>query len=339
MADPYVLARQYRRRLLYGQQAAAQSLIDAYKIAYAEIKRESDILLNRIAAVRASGKEVTRNWLVRQSSYQSLLTQIESEITKFSRLAESGITAMQSSAIDAALTDSTALMTASATDANLAATFATLPRAAFESAVGLGDGSPLVRLLGELPKQAQANVKAALLNGIAAGRSTDRIAREIQRSMGGTLTRSLTIARTETLRAYRSASLESYRANSDIVLGWQWQCATTPRTCAACWSLNGSIHPLDEDFSEHPNGRCTAVPIISMSRAKSRPTGEQLFAKQSAANQRLVLGEQGYELYRSGKVKLSDFVGTHSHPDFGTMHYQRSVKEIRGSQTKRRLAA
>ncbi|HEX5083570.1 MAG TPA: minor capsid protein, partial [Blastocatellia bacterium] len=97
---------------------------------------------------------------------------------------------------------------------------------------------------------------------MALGRNPRAIARQIREGLGGNMVRALTIARTETLRVYRQASLQNYQANSDIVAGYYWRSSRSRRSCGACIALDGTFHPLDRPMRAHVRCRCTMIPGV-----------------------------------------------------------------------------
>lgn len=81
--------------------------------------------------------------------------------------------------------------------------------------------------------------------------------------------------------------------------------------------------PLTKDWSE----------LVLEGVSETRPeieTGESLFAKLTEEQQRRILANAGYEAYRTGAVKLSDFVGRKQSTSWGTTRYARSLREILG---------
>jgi hypothetical protein len=59
-------------------------------------------------------------------------------------------------------------------------------------------------------------------------------------------------------------------------------------------------------------------------------TGEQWFKAQPEAMQRSMLGPGKYDLYSTGKVKLTDIVGEHTDPTYGQMIIEKPLKELIG---------
>jgi SPP1 gp7 family putative phage head morphogenesis protein len=111
--------------------------------------------------------------------------------------------------------------------------------------------------------------KSALFAGITLGRNPVETARLVARALDISLARAITIARTETINAYRAAAVASYQANSAIVGGYRWVAQLDRYTCLLCALLHGSTFPLSQPVRSHPRCRCTVVPVL-------RPPWDQL---------------------------------------------------------------
>ncbi|MBI4496841.1 MAG: minor capsid protein [Chloroflexi bacterium] len=347
MAEPdvYDLADEFRRQLLQGERAAATELVRAYGQAWQHIRGRLDALAQQIAAARARGEEVSLSWLFQQERLQTLQRQVEAEIRDFSRFAEGRILQEQAQAVQAAQDQSAALMRAGLGPApeGVTVTLARLPAGAVQDLVGfLQDGSPLRELLDELGPEASTAVRQALITGVATGQGPRQIARQVRQSLGGNLVRALTISRTEVLRSYRESSRRTYEANSDVVSGWVWHSALGTRTCAFCWSMHGSVHPVTERMATHANCRCAEVPRtkswedlgfkdIPDTRPDIRP-GTELFRELSEAEQLKILGPAKLAAYRAGALKLEDLRGFRRDPRWGPVGFERSLKDILGEK-------
>ena len=245
--------------------------------------------------------------------------------------AEQVITETQRAAVAAAHSEARQLTQAALRDAGVTtgADVVRLPLAAMQDLIGvLGDGSPLRGLLNRLGQQAAQDVGDALTHAVTVGRNPRRTARDIRDALGGDLNRALTIARTEQMRAYRSASLRNYQANSDILRGWQWRATPSRRTCPVCLAMDGTEHGLDDPFASHQCCRCCPVPLLRDRETPPRETGAEWFANQDAATQRAMLGPGKQQLYAEGKLTLADLVGERHDPTWGKSRYQRSLREI-----------
>lgn len=326
MAEIYNSAQSFRAALLQRERKAALRLIRAYGPIWTRLQKRLRLLTDRIEAARAAGEPFSDAWLFRQERYRELIEQIALEIGRFAEFAGRGITAEQRKAVRAALKDSERLLFA-AGGPSVEASFTRLPVGAFENAVGfLSDGSPLTRLLGELPLEGARTVSASLQEAVALGYNPRKTAQQVKAALGGNLTRALRISRTETLRAYREATHQTYKANSDVVSGWYWISARNARTCAACIALHGTFHDLDERMATHVQCRCTQVPAI---KGEPAPTehGERWFKAQPEKTQRAILEtDAAFEAYKSGELKLTDLVGRRESPQWGVSYYHLSLK-------------
>lgn len=182
---------------------------------------------------------------------------------------------------------------------------------------------PLLQSIAPETAQAIAN---ALIQGVALGQGPREIARAINRVANVTLTRALTIARTETLRAYRESSRQAYLMNSGVVTAWIWHAALGPRTCAMCIAMHGTEHPLTETMATHPNCRCAMLPKTST--PMQIESGIDWFARQPTDVQRGILGPGKFKAHQAGALSLSDLVGTKQTIAYGPVRYERPLKEV-----------
>lgn len=345
MAEPdiYGLADQFRNALLRQERAAASELVRAYGAAWGRIRERLTALTRDIAEVRAAGGTVPMEWLLSQERYRLLLPQVEAELRVFAQFAEHRIIAEQAEAVSAAQAHAGQLMLRGLgpPPVGITVTFARLPAGAVTDLVGfLADGSPLRAILAELGPAAASAVQTALLAGIATGQGPRDIAQAVQRAFGGNLARALTIARTETLRAYRESSRRVYEANSDVLEGWTWHAKLDTGTCAFCWSMHGSLHEVTERFASHPRCRCASVPLTKTWPALGSPgvretrievpAGAQRFARLSTADQHAVLGPAKFAAYQDGAMSLEDVRGFRLDPRWGPVGYERSLRDILG---------
>lgn len=329
MDDPdiYQLSQAFRAALLKRERAAAVRLVKAYGPIWQRLSKRLDVLTKQIDDARAAGELINPFWLLRQERYQALLDQVSTEIAKFADVAGEVIGGEQQAAVRAAVRDSERLILTGAEQAGaVSGTFNRLPVPAIESMVGfLSDGSPLHSLLDDLAPSGRRKVEEELLSAIALGIGPRATANKIRDALGGNLARALTIARTETLRAYREASHQTYQQHADVLDGWIWVTGLSGRACAACIALHGTFHLLSERQAAHVRCRCTRIPAIS-GQPSPVSRGADWFAEQPAETQRRVLGsEAAYKAFRTGKLRLEDFVGHRDDPRWGASYYQLGV--------------
>ena len=335
MAEIYDKMESFKAALLKRERAASSRLVRAYGQSWQRLAKLLLQVTDRIGEAQAQGLDISPAWLYQQERYARLMTELEREIRKFAATAERAVVQEQQAAVKAALRDSTALVKASAAP-EISASFVSLNAAAVESAVGfLADGSPLSRLLDEVPRETGRRVREALTEAVALGYNPRKTAARVRREAGMALTRALRIARTETLRAYREAAHANYKANDDIIQGWYWAASLSRRTCAACIALHGTFHPLEERMASHVQCRCTAIPALTGRPSPIAESGEAWFGKQPEATQRAILGTNaGYEALKGGDLRLRDFVGEKRNLLWGKSYVQLGVKRAMDGEAR-----
>lgn len=166
-----------------------------------------------------------------------------------------------------------------------------------------------------LPAQVVAGMKRELVRGISVGANPRVTARRIvvragERGFGGGLQRALVIARTETLDAYRAAGQIAEEPFAEVLAGWTWLAAMSPRTCPACLSMHGRDFPTTTPGPQgHQQCRCTRVPklaswddlgIEGMDDDEPDdliPDADAYFGGLTAAQKRAMLGKRGYQAW------------------------------------------
>ena len=283
------LAEQSRRWLQVEQ--ALQAQIDAAAL---ELINNGDTTISQ--AMRA------RRW-------HSLMEQTRDELRKYEDYIEPRIIDGQRTMITQAIQHSAAAIDAAAADAQMVVQFNRLPTAAVESMVGLaGNGSPLRDVLNDAAGAGADALGQQLVNGVALGLNPREVARRALRlGLGQSFTRMQAISRTEQLRVYRVTSLESYR-NSRVVVAYKRLSARDNRVCAACLFADGRQYDIDYGFDEHPQGRCTLLPVLANAPPIQYPTGQEWFRTQPESVQRTILGAGRFDLWRRGEATLDDMV-------------------------------
>jgi len=337
-ADRFYLA------LLRHEREASREMARAYGVAWRRVRQRLDALLAQMAAAREAGQDVSLSWLFQQQRLEALQQQIETEMRRWASVATERATELQRDAVDLAQRQAEAetLAALGPPPPGVAVTWKRLSKEALTDLVGFAsDGTPLRQLLDALGAEASQQVREALIAGMATGENPRSIARRVKEAFGGDLVRALRVSRTETMRAYRTAALRNYRANDDVVKGWIWNAACDDRTCAACWAMHGTKHPLDDELQDHPNGRCAASPwtksweelgIEGMPERPEMESGEARFAKLTPEEQDKILGKAGGAAYRAGAATLEDFATTRSSARWGTHVQRKSLKGVLGEE-------
>lgn len=311
MPEPEVIAAM--RRFKAGLAARDEAMLRALARRYAALERalEGQIaaLAEEAARRRAAGEVVSR-WQVQQwARYEKLIAQLQVEMGRYVDDAAQVIATEQRAQVLLGLQQSSSLVWTLAPGA--AGLFDVLPVQALEYLIGLvSDGSPLRAYLLKIYPQAAEAMMDALVQGMGQGWGAAKIAREMRRAATVSLRTAMNTARTETLRAYRAASLAQYQA-SGLVEGYRRLAAKSTRTCPACLMLDGKWFPLSTPFEEHVCGRCTPVPSLGTkdegrTTEASWTTGRTWFEGLDAGKQREILGPGLFRAWREGKIGLED---------------------------------
>lgn len=329
----------FRRSLLKSERGAASQMVRYYGEAWQRIRAEVIRLTNDYNALILRGENAEAT-LLQLRRMREIKGQVEKELAKFAGYAGNTIQRQEAEAIRAASRDALKLVQASFWPApSVDMAFNRLSPSAIENMIATFQvGSPVHARLLELAGTGAQAVQDGLTQGLMLGQNANTIARQIRLALGSSLAKALTWSRTETMRAYRGASLATYQANANVLGGWTWRSARNTRTCAMCWAMDGTVHELSEPLDDHPNGRCFAVPvpktwdelgISGMPPARPpRMTGSEAFARLSEAEKLKILGPAKYAAYKDGAIKLEDLVGRRLDPRWGSMRYEKSLAEL-----------
>lgn len=296
----------------------AKELARKYGVAWARVKAELDALTAKMQAARAAGIPIDDAWLARNAVLTQLEQRILTELAVYADYAERTISAEQARALAAGSADAATLIGASSS-----ASFTPLQAIVSRTAVG----APLSLLLDRLAPDAAQAASDQLIESVAGGDNPRQTARALQQTLQQPLWKTLRIARTETVGAYRDGSLQTFRANRTALTGWVWIATLDLTTCAVCWAMHGSHHSLDEQFESHPNCRCTPAPLTDDQFSIKVVAGEKRFALLSAADQQTILGPSKYAAYESGQISLAELVQPTLSPVWGGGLRERSLTD------------
>lgn len=335
MPTIYETAREFRKDLLARDAKRAGQLLAVYGSAYARIAFALQQLLEQMEAAKRAGEPVSASWLARQSRLEQFVDQVSLEIVQFSNYADRTILNGQTAAVQAAEANALELLrmgTELSAVVETGAAFNRAPIGALSELAGfLADGSPLRELFAMNGPFAAHAAEEVLVGGVALGKSPSAIARDLAEALEVPRTRALTIARTEVLRAYRSATSETIKANADVVEGYIRVASLSVRTCPMCWALHGTFHEASEEFATHPNCRCTQIPAVKGARPAIK-SGAMAFRDLSEQKQIEILGPKKHALYKAGKFDLPDLVEQTRSERWGAGLRERTLEELQGTR-------
>lgn len=244
----------YRQALLRADNAALTQLQAAYQPSRERLLEQIEQTVARIAA-----DGITTAKAAQLGRARELLRLVEVEVGRLAQVAGQTIPTTQAQVVAQALERARMLTIAQGLDirqaSRLSAQWTALNTNAVTDLVGsLSDGSPLDVWLKEFVEDSVQVVKDTLVDGVARGIGPEALGRELAQATDLPLHRAMTLARTETMHAYRSAGIAAMQANDDILSGWQWSCAPSG-ACLACQAKDGATYPLRQSFFPgHP--RC-----------------------------------------------------------------------------------
>ena len=289
----------------------------------AEINALADEMARRVAL----GETITQQMVWKSERYQILKAQMEAEIVKFNRDAVTIISQAQEGAMQLGINAAQDALFMSY-PSPLSAAFTRINIGAVESFIGFaGDGSPLYTLLAADYAVAVNAIVDSMVANLAMGQSSAQIARGIMEASGMGLDRAMLIARTESQRAYRLASTEQYR-QSGVTMGFM-RLVKKDGACIACLMLDGERFESESDLDDHPNGRCTAVPIVEGVDAPAWEFGQDWFANQTEDKQREILGNTRFEMYQNG-TPLDAFAGKTHNDTWGDSPQAIPISTLKG---------
>lgn len=292
-------------------------------------------LAERMSNVARDGGTVSVDLLFQESRYRILLSQLTDELGKYTRYADRTITDRQAQLARLGIDHAVSAIEAQGVRAG----FARLPVEAVQNMVGLaGDGSPLRSLLTASWPDAAQGMTQALVRGIALGHNPRRVARAMAAGSTRSLDRMMTIARTEQLRSYREASLQSYKA-SGVVNGYVRIATHDKRCCGACIADEGHFYELNEAMPTHPNCRCAMIPRVNGVPDPQWKKGEEWFNEQDAATQTSILGKGKYEAWQAGRFDLGELVTVKTNATWGDSLQVTTLRDLTGPRVVRQIEA
>jgi SPP1 gp7 family putative phage head morphogenesis protein len=318
-----ITAESQKRKLLAREAAKMREMARRWL----EVERALEAEMVKIAAELAAETLVTEAMILNHARFERLLYQARAEFSKYADYVEETVMRLQLDTLTLGADDAFRTLQVGLKEAGLSTTFNRLNVDAINMLFGFSaDGSPLRGLLMKSYGEAVNGIIRELVLGLAKGLNPVKVARSMADAFSVGLDRALTIARTEQLRAYRMGAQEQYR-ESRIVLQYMRLADKSPETCAGCLFMDGEIYDTIEEFEEHPNGRCTLVPVIDGAAVPEWETGMQWFEKQSQETQIGILGQGRFDAWQNG-TPLSEMSKHVEDPTWGGSFVPTPVKEL-----------
>jgi hypothetical protein len=323
------ILEEYRKAVLSRDAAAAREYARQWLKVEQVLEGQYLSLAMDVNDLRQAGYPVTDYQVMQLQRYQQLLGQTRTEMERFSRFVEGGISSQQYlSAQDGLdMAHDTLMQTAIGKGITLS-NFNRLPIEAVKNMMGMsGNGSPLRELLMADYGGTMSQLTSALISGVALGYNPRKTARSMAEAMAGNLQRALLVSRAETMRALRTAQVQQYRATG-FVRQYMRKAAMSTRTCLACLLEDGRVYSVQSQFSDHPNGRCFSVAVLEDAPDHEMMSGKEYLEKLQPEEQKGIMGEERWNMWKGGQIKLEQMSGMHNHPTWGESPKMVPMKEL-----------
>jgi len=330
-ADMVGLARSFRAALLRQERAQQAEMVRQW---LGVEERLMDQIMVLVYQLQSEDSPKSLHQIVMLERYQRLLAQVQAELGKYSQAVIAQVQGERDEWARRGFENGQMMVRRSLEASAMGVGLDQLPvEAVTNFTAWSGEGTALGQLLqgAFLPEgipRGWAALQRTLVQGLALGWHPEKTAREMARALAGGLQRALVVARTEQIRAYRSASLQAYQ-ESGVVIGHKRLTAHDSRVCAACLADEGHVYGLDEMMWSHPQCRCTSVPVLRGAEEPQWELGEEWLRRQDPATQNQIFGSwAAADAFRRG-VPLKEFMRVTNEGDWGmTIRVQNPVRYL-----------
>lgn len=184
-----------------------------------------------------------------------------------------------------------------------------------------------------------ARIEQEIRKGMVEGQGTDAIVRRIMGTKANRYTDGVleisrrsaqSVVRTATGHVSNVAAQETWKANSNVIKGWQFLATFDSRTTVTCAGLSGQVFPLGEGPMppRHINCRSHSLPVTKSYREMDldkddlpvgdrssmdgQVAGDMTFSdwlkKKGEATQNEILGATRAKMFRDGKLTLQQMI-------------------------------
>lgn len=134
-----------------------------------------------------------------------------------------------------------------------------------------------------ITKQMAQVMSRSLAESLAEGRGPMQTARILMTRMDIPLARARMVARTETIRAYTQASINTYRQAGleGVEVVAEWSAMEDDKVCEQCQELDGkrmTLEAASKLIPRHPNCRCALLPVVDEGKGFGKVHDEEELA-------------------------------------------------------------
>lgn len=323
-SDAVRVAREYREALARNEDAALRRLARYWLSMERELRLSYEGLYREIMEMQDAGEIVPEEVWMDLERYRDMNRQIIELSGAYEDRALDTITEYQRLDYNLGLDSASAILQASSKYAEI---WNRVDPSVVETVAGFaGNGAPLRTLLQTDFGSLSAGILDALVSGVGLGKGAYATAEDMLKvTQKLTYTRAVRIARTEINRAYRIANAQQYAASG--VVTKVLRLCYAPTACLACLEMDGEECP-NGICDDHPNGKCTTVAVTIGGHYPQWQTGHDWLMEQSAEDQRRIMGDGRYEMWRAG-MPIRDMVEMQANPVWGDSPQVISEKVLR----------
>lgn len=330
-ADIFQVIEDYRREVNRNELTTLRQLTRLWVPSYNYLKQMVADLTAAIQAQKDKGEPVWIGYVHSLDRYKRMMDQTQHMIWQYNRAATGQINGAEAEAVDLGTKRGQSLVNIAEPDDPM---WTRVNKRETRITAGmLSEQSPLSELLSKSWPETKSGIEQALITGISTGQGSAWIAEQMMQAVAIPQQRALLIARTEVNRVYRQANLESMR-ESRAVLGYRRMCYP-PTACFACLMMDGEYYDKDEAFSDHPNGKCSAVPVtrhFDPANDKNWERGQDWFARQDEATQRKLMGPGRFDFWKQQGVNPRDMVWIKPNKVWGGSPAIRPLEDLKSNK-------
>lgn len=340
MPEPMVVVamREFKAQILAKEDSAMREMAMRWVAMEQAIDGNMAALAQELTEKAQRGQTITRDELYRMDRYKRLRAQVEDQFKQYAAWADPQVARYQETMGMMGLDHSNKAIQYSYWGSGILAKYDRLPVEAVEKQVGVaGNGRPVGELLKARlsfdPRKDNNSLDVwsrlvdNLVQGTALGENPRKVASRMKDDLSEGLNKALVIARTEGLRPYRQVTRDQYEY-SGVVQGQKRLCTHDGRVCAACLADDGARYTLAEVISDHPQGRCTSVPLVKGMPETTWLAGEEWYSQQPESTQIQILGRDRWEAYRDKAFEFKDLVQRTDHEVWGKGLVPRSLSDL-----------
>lgn len=240
----------YRSKLLHYEQQSEHAIRSAHSHMLSVTMPHLQELLKQYQLLKVwDDKTAPLHWLYTNNKLADAKQLVASQVNHFGAQAKAQVLTTQTHAAGLGLQSAHAQLATVAP----AHTLKTPPLSAGKKIIGYTQqGKPIDDLIDGFGEEASDKAGKALISGVSLGKDPDWIDNLIMAALLISLSRALTINRTEEMNVFRDAWSLTMKQNE--AQSWIW--VARPGCCAFCASMDGTEHDISEDLDSHPNCRC-----------------------------------------------------------------------------------